>query len=186
MNRKYALSDDDAQLFRSSVVGTKALRQDKYTYVYRHRYHNFSERPLLPKTLQEQMNASLYFSDKFQLQLDSDGSMRYMLQNGRCYKLKKLRCGGNCSPDFFLDLHGLTQLQAKQELDSLLTACRREYICCACVMHGHGKHILKKQIPLWLEHHPDVFAFHQAPREFGGDAALFVLVKLDTSYNQIG
>ena len=46
-------------------------------------------------------------------------------------------------------------------------------------MHGHGKHILKQQTPLWLAQHPDVIAFHQAPKEWGGDAALLVLVEND-------
>ena len=40
--------------------------------------------------------------------------------------------------------------EAKQELGALIAACRREHVFCACVMHGHGKHILKQQTPLWL------------------------------------
>ncbi len=79
----------------------------------------------------------------------------------------------------FLDLHGLTQLQAKQELGALIAACRREHVFCACVMHGHGKHILKQQTPLWLAQHPHVMAFHQAPKEYGGDAALLVLIEVE-------
>ncbi len=55
-------------------------------------------------------------------------------------ELKKLR-RGDYSPELFLDLHGLTQQQAKQELGALIAACRREHVFCACVMHGHGKHI---------------------------------------------
>ncbi len=46
-------------------------------------------------------------------------------------------------------------------------------------MHGHGKHILKQQTPLWLAQHPHVRAFHQAPKEYGGDAALLVLIEVD-------
>ena len=49
----------------------------------------------------------------------------------------------------------------------------------ACVMHGHGKHILKQQTPLWLAQHPHVMAFHQAPKEYGGDAALLVLIEVE-------
>ena len=44
-------------------------------------------------------------------------------------------------------------------------------------MHGHGKHILKQQTPLWLAQHPDVLAFHQ-PKEWGGNAAILLLVEL--------
>ena len=76
-------------------------------------------------------------------------------------------------------IYGLTQLQAKQELGALIAACRREHVFCACVMHGHGKHILKQQTPLWLAQHPHVMAFHQAPKEYGGDAALLVLIEVE-------
>ena len=38
----------------------------------------------------------------------------------------------------------------KLELGALIEACRRQHIRCACVMHGHGKNILKQKIPLWL------------------------------------
>ncbi len=46
-------------------------------------------------------------------------------------------------------------------------------------MHGVGKYVLKKQVPLWLAQHPDILAFHQAPLEFGGHGALLVLVELE-------
>ena len=59
---------------------------------------------------------------------------------------EKLR-RGDYSPELFLDLHGLTQQQAKQELGALIAACRREHVFCACVMHGTGN-ILKQQTPL--------------------------------------
>ena len=95
---------------------------------------------------------------------------KYVRSDVSHFELKKLR-RGDYSPELFLDLHGLTQQQAKQELGALIAACRREHVFCACVMHGHGKHILKQQTPLWLAQHPHIMAFHQAPKEYGGDAA---------------
>ncbi|EHD20728.1 MULTISPECIES: endonuclease SmrB [Brenneria] len=175
MSNKYSLNDEELQLFRTSVSGTKKLRQDTYVH-----------KPVRPKTgelpprraLREQADASFYFSDEFQPQLESAGPTRYVRPGASHYELKKLR-RGDYSPELFLDLHGLTQQQAKQELGALLAACRREHVYCACVMHGHGKRILKQQTPLWLAQHPDVLAFHQAPKEFGGDAALLILVALE-------
>lgn len=181
MSKKHRLNDEDTQLFRTSVAGTKKLLQDTHI----HRAPPRVQAGLPPrKALQEQVDASFYFSDEFQPQLDAEGPMRYVRPGSSHYELKKLR-RGDYSPDLFLDLHGLTQQQAKQELGALLAACRREHVYCACVMHGHGKHILKQQTPLWLAQHPDVLAFHQAPREFGGDAALLVLVELDAAYSQV-
>ncbi|SLM62301.1 MULTISPECIES: endonuclease SmrB [Dickeya] len=172
MKKKFMLDEEAQALFRTSVSGASRLRQD--TYVHRPVRHKAGTLPPR-RMLQEQVDASFYFSDEFQPQLESDGPMRYMRPGANHYELKKLR-RGDYSPELFLDLHGLTQLEAKQELGALLAACQREHVYCACVMHGHGKHILKQQTPLWLAQHPDVLAFHQAPKEFGGDAALLVLV----------
>ena len=64
----------------------------------------------------------------------------------------------------------------KHELGALIAACRREHVFCACVMHGHGKHILKQQTPLWLAQHPHVMALSSGTKNYGGDAALLVLI----------
>ncbi len=130
------------------------------------------------RLLQEQIDASYYFSDEYQPLLSEEGPVRYLRSGVSPFELKKLR-RGEYPPELFLDLHGLTQLEAKQELGALIAACRREHVNCVCVMHGHGKHVLKKQTPLWLAQHPDVVAFHQAPKEFGGDAAILALIELD-------
>ena len=130
------------------------------------------------RLLQEQADNSHYFSDEFQPLLNTQGAVKYVREDVSHFELKKLR-RGDYSPELFLDLHGLTQMQAKQELGALIAACRREHVFCACVMHGHGKHILKQQTPLWLAQHPHVMAFHQAPKEYGGDAALLVLIEVE-------
>lgn len=174
MKNKHPLSKDELQLFRESVAGTKTLRQDTIV----HPKPKMKTRQIAPqRLLQEQVDASFYFSDEFQPQLDDEGPTRYVRPGYSHYELKKLR-RGDYVPDLFLDLHGLTQLQAKQELGAMIAACKREHVHCACVMHGHGKHILKQQTPLWLAQHPDVLAFHQAPKEWGGSAAVLVLVEL--------
>ncbi|MDN6087887.1 MAG: endonuclease SmrB [Enterobacterales bacterium] len=174
MKKNKTISGEDAALFRESISGARKIAQD--TVVHKPKR---STRQIAPeKMLQEQIDASFYFSDEFQPQLDSEGPMRYIRPDASHFELKKLR-RGDYSPELFLDLHGLTQLQAKQELGALIAACRREHVHCACVMHGHGKHILKQQTPLWLAQHPDVIAFHQASREWGGDAALLVLIEID-------
>lgn len=150
MKKKTTLSEEDQALFRQLMAGTRQLKQD--TIVHRPQRKKISEVPV-KRLIQEQADVSHF-------------------------EAKKLR-RGDYSPELFLDLHGLTQLQAKQELGALIAACRREHVFCACVMHGHGKHILKQQTPLWLAQHPHVMAFHQAPKEYGGDAALLVLIEVD-------
>ena len=169
------LSEEDQALFRQLMAGTRKIKQD--TIVHRPQRKKISEVPV-KRLIQEQADASHYFSDEFQPLLNTEGPVKYVRPDVSHFEAKKLR-RGDYSPELFLDLHGLTQLQAKQELGALIAACRREHVFCACVMHGHGKHILKQQTPLWLAQHPHVMAFHQAPKEYGGDAALLVLIEVE-------
>jgi len=175
MSKKEQLSAEDQALFRDLMSGTRKLAQD--TIVHKPVRKKISEVPQ-KRLISEQVDASHYFSDEFQPLLAEEGPTRYVRSDVSHYELKKLR-RGDYTPEIFLDLHGLTQMQAKQELGALIAACRREHIFCASVMHGHGKHILKQQTPLWLAQHPWVMAFHQAPKLFGGDAALLVLIEVE-------
>ncbi|BCG08562.1 endonuclease SmrB [Buttiauxella agrestis] len=175
MKKKNPLSADDQNLFRDLMSGTKKLTQD--TIVHRPMRKKVQEVPV-KRLLQEQADASHYFSDEFQPRLATEGPTRYVREDVSHFELKKIR-RGDYSPELFLDLHGLTQMQAKQELGALIAACRREHVFCACMMHGHGKHVLKQQTPLWLAQHPHIMAFHQAPKEYGGDAALLVLIEIE-------
>ena len=175
MKKKTSLSEEDQTLFRQLMTGTRKIKQD--TIVHRPPRKKIAEVPV-KRLLQEQADASHYFSDEFQPLLNTDGPVRYLRADVSHFELKKMR-RGDYSPELFLDLHGLTQQQAKQELGALIAACRREHVFCACVMHGHGKHILKQQTPLWLAQHPHIMAFHQAPKEYGGDAALLILIEVE-------
>lgn len=175
MKKKYHLTPDELQLFKESIAGAKKLRQDTIVH---HTPPKLGKKIAPERLLQEQVDASYYFSDEFQPLLDTDGPTRYVRPGVDNFEVKKLR-RGDYSPEMFLDLHGLTQKQAKQELGALIAACKREHVHCACVMHGHGKHVLKQQTPLWMAQHPDVLAFHQAPKEWGGTAALLLLIELE-------
>lgn len=174
MSKKTPLSQDDQQMFRQLMIGTRKLKQDTIV----HKPVVKTRQLPLKRLISEQADNSHYFSDEFQPLLSSEGPVRYVRADVSHYEQKKLR-RGDYTPEIFLDLHGLTQMQAKQELGALIAACRREHLFCASVMTGHGKHILKQQTPLWLAQHPHVMAFHQAPKMFGGDAALLVLIEVE-------
>ena len=171
MKKNSTLEDQDLALFRDAVAGVRPIRQDTISPVQR-----TVKQKSLPREVRENLGASHFFSDEYVPHLSQEGPMRFVRTDISSYELKKLR-RGDYYPDMLLDLHGLTQQQAKLEIAALLDACRREHIRCACVMHGHGQNILKQRVPLWLAQHPLVEAFHQAPREWGGDAALLVLIE---------
>ncbi|MDF7681480.1 endonuclease SmrB [Enterobacteriaceae bacterium ESL0689] len=178
MKKKIVVSEEDQALFRQWVSGTRQIKQDTLI-------HRPPRKKIIAmasrRSHQEQIDNSHYFSDQYQPLLDSEGPAKYCRPDVSPFELKKLR-RGDYSPEIFLDLHGLTQLQAKQELGALIATCRREQVFCGCVMHGYGKHILKQQTPLWLAQHPHIMAFHQATKEYGGDAALLILIETEPSY----
>lgn len=163
------IESDELALFKAATEGTKRIAQDKI-------YHK-KKVPLkiiLEKKLNREYEDNLfYFSDEYQPLLQHD-PIRYLKDGAESFHLKRLRIGFY-DPVIHLDLHGLRQLEAKQEIASLITVCLSESLFCASIMYGHGKHILKGHTPLWLAQHPSVLAFHQAPKTFGGDAALLVL-----------
>jgi len=168
------LTPEEVTLLKDALKGVKPLQQDKVV----HQPIKKSQVIVEKKIQQEQVDASFYFSDQYQPLLNSEGPVRYHRQDVSSFEVKKLR-RGDYRPEFFLDLHGLTQEQAKQEIGALIAACRREHVKCACIMHGYGRNILRRQTPLWLAQHPDILAFHQAPKEFGGDAAILLLIEID-------
>lgn len=112
MKKKTTLSEEDQALFRQLMAGTRKIKQD--TIVHRPQRKKVSEVPV-KRLIQEQADASHYFSDEFQPLLNTEGPVKYVRPDVSHFEAKKLR-RGDYSPELFLDLHGLTQLQAKQEL----------------------------------------------------------------------
>ncbi|WP_085164584.1 endonuclease SmrB [Gilliamella bombi] len=175
MPNKFNLDQDDINLFKNSIGNiTKKLKQDTVVHKPQKRSQKAIE---TQKQQYEKINAEFYFSDDYQPLLQED-PIRYSRENADPYEVKKLR-RGFYEPEFFLDLHGLTQQEAKKEIAALIAACLHERAHCACIMYGHGKNILKKQTPMWLAQHPHVICFHQASKEFGGNAALLILFDIE-------
>lgn len=166
------LSDEDLALFRSATTGAKKIKQDTFVPKQEPR-RKVSE----IREQKEHADTLFYFSDEYEpLLTEENEKVRYRREDVDPYLLKQLR-RGDFHPELFLDLHGLTREQAKKELASLIMACEREGVYCASIMTGYGTRALKYQIPRWLVQHPKVLALHQAPKEWGGDAAILILVE---------
>ncbi|WP_423213387.1 endonuclease SmrB [Shewanella maritima] len=144
------------------------------------RAHHFKQQVKAKQTLEtasQKVYADSYFSDQYQPLLPSEGPMKWINEDVDKLELKRLR-RGDYVPDLLLDLHGMRQAEAKLEIVALIQATMKQQSQCCCIMHGHGTGILKQQVPMWLAQHPSVKAFHQAPKEWGGDAALLVLLDI--------
>lgn len=116
------MDNEDKVLFREFVKGIKPFKQDKITFTSKRKQVIKQKQQI--KEIREKEDALFYFSDEYEPLLDTQ-TMRYLREGEDSYVLKRLR-RGDFIPDLFLDLHGLTKEQAKQELASLILACERD------------------------------------------------------------
>jgi DNA-nicking Smr family endonuclease len=82
-----------------------------------------------------------------------------------------------------LDLHGMRQTAAREQLADFLTHSREAGRRCVRIIHGKGTRsgargpVLKTAVDLWLRRHHDVLAFTSARAIDGGTGALYVLLR---------
>jgi DNA-nicking Smr family endonuclease len=82
-----------------------------------------------------------------------------------------------------LDLHGLSQTAARDQLAEFLTFNRDAGRRCVSIIHGKGYRsgtrgpVLKIAVNLWLRRHLDVMAFTSARTIDGGTGAVYVLLR---------
>ena len=165
------LDEEAISLFRAEMKGVKPLKQDTFVAARPHKKKALAT----IKEQREQQDTLFYFSDEYEPVLNEESAVKYLRENEDSHLLKQLR-RGDFSPEIFLDLHGLTREQAKLELAALIQTCEKEHLYCASIMTGYGTYTLKRQIPRWLVQHPKVRALHQAPKEWGGEAAILILI----------
>jgi len=176
---KDLLSEQEKQLFKDAIGKVKPMVQDTIHPVKR----TIKPKSSFTKEKDAKQHASFHFSDEFEPNLSKKGPVQYVREGSSSYEAKNLR-RGMYAPELILDLHGLDQHQAKQEIAALLYASQKEHAQCICIVHGLGTRVLKNKVPHWLVQHPDVIAFHQAPLEWGGNGALLVLLDLHDKFNQ--
>jgi DNA-nicking Smr family endonuclease len=82
-----------------------------------------------------------------------------------------------------LDLHGLSQTAAREQLAEFLEYSRTAGRRCVRIIHGKGYRsgargpVLKMAVDLWLRRHLDVMAFTSARAIDGGTGAVYVLLR---------
>lgn len=91
---------------------------------------------------------------------------------------------GEIRPENRLDLHGMSEEAARQEVYRFIRRARASGLACIGLVHGRGLRspagpVLKEGLPVWLTQLPlarDVLAFAAAPPEWGGDGVTLVLL----------
>jgi DNA-nicking Smr family endonuclease len=96
-------------------------------------------------------------------------------------KLKR----GQYSIEAELDLHGLTRIQAEEQLNKFIFEIRNRGIRCVRIIHGKGYGstnkgpVIKPLVNRWLQQRSEILAFCSARPVDGGTGAVYVLVKLN-------
>ncbi|KKO46844.1 DNA mismatch repair protein MutS [Arsukibacterium ikkense] len=174
LSHQVRVSTEDSELFRQSVTGARPLMQDKIAPVSKPGKKKARQAVNLSQNEQQ----LFFFSDGYEGFVSNSASLSYVQPGDDPHLAGRLK-RAEFQPQVVLDLHGLTQQQAKTELAGLLAYCQQQQFNCACVIHGKGLGILARKVPNWLIQHPNVRAFHTAPKSWGKHGALLLLLKIN-------
>ena len=111
-----------------------------------------------------------------------DGVLSFQRAGVRTQVMRRLR-RGLYPIDDELDLHGLSQSAARNELADFIARSRDRGCRCVRIIHGKGYRsgargpVLKTAVNLWLRRHLDVTAFVSARAIDGGAGAMYVLLR---------
>ncbi|MDC8445445.1 MAG: Smr/MutS family protein [Nitrosomonas sp.] len=114
--------------------------------------------------------------------LEADGEWSFLRPGVSRQTLRRLRNGYWVAQDS-LDLHGLTQDAARQQLVLFLENAAQSRYRCVRIVHGKGLSsadgipVLKHRVGSWLAQYSVVLAFCQARPGDGGSGAVIVLLK---------
>ncbi|WP_343192242.1 endonuclease SmrB [Buchnera aphidicola] len=175
MGQNNYITIEDYSILKEYLNGTKKMVQDT---LYHSRRSKISNNIRLKRTIyEEEAHVHYFLSHNESYNFMKDEPISYIRNNVSVKFLNNLKIG-KYTPEIFLDLHGLTQYEARRALGRLMVICQKESFFCAGIIHGHGKHILKSQTPLWLAKHPDIIAFYRASQVFGNSAGITCLIDI--------
>lgn len=179
--RRPSPEEDEAALFLSAMDGVEQLKD---------RGEPPAPNPRLPEILDENAEALAELSElvagsgPFDI-ADTDEFIEGLAPGLDRRLLRALR-RGDFSVQGHLDLHGMTQVQAKEAVDRFLADSRRAGKRCVLIIHGRGLHskdqipVLKERLRVWLSQKrigSMVLAFATARPHDGGAGAVYVLLR---------
>jgi DNA-nicking Smr family endonuclease len=179
--KKPAREEDDASLFYAAMDGVQQLTNRGEAPV---------PNPRLPEIIDENAEALAQLSELVVGQgvFDMADSEEFIegASPGTDRNLLRALRRGDFSIQGRLDLHGMTQAEAKEAVDRFLLESRRASRRCVLIVHGRGLHskdqipVLKGQLKTWLSQKrigQMVLAFATARPQDGGEGAVYVLLR---------
>jgi DNA-nicking Smr family endonuclease len=178
---KRSAQDDDASLFLSAMDGVQQITN---------RGEAPAPNPRLPEIMNENAEALAELAQMVAGQgtFDIAGSNEFIEGGapGVDQRLMRSLRRGDFPPQGQLDLHGMTQAEAKEAVDRFLSESRRAGKRCVLIVHGRGLHsqdqipVLKERLGVWLSQKrigQMVLAFATARPQDGGAGAVYVLLR---------
>jgi DNA-nicking Smr family endonuclease len=179
--KKPAPEEDDASLFFAAMDGVRQITN---------RGEAPTPNPRLPEIIDENAEALAQLSELVASNGDFDitGTDEFIegAAPGTDRNLMRALRRGDFSIQGRLDLHGMTQAEAKTAVDRFLTDSRRAKKRCVLIVHGRGLNskdqipVLKEGVKAWLsQKHVGkmVLAFATARPQDGGAGAVYVLLR---------
>lgn len=171
------MKQDDRELFRAAVRDVKPLaRSAPVPHRERRRPQAASRRADEARVLAESLA-----HDAADLDVETGDELGWRRTGVPEAVLRRLRRGHYARRDE-LDLHGMTQAEARAALLRFLADCVAHGFHCVRIIHGkglgsgHRGPVLKAAVNRWLRRHEVVRAFTTARRSDGGTGALYVLL----------
>ncbi|WP_309897304.1 Smr/MutS family protein [Archangium sp.] len=173
--------EDDMSLFLSAMDGVEQITE---------RGEAPAPNPRLPEMIDENAEALAELAEMVAGQgdftvADTDEYIEGAAPGIDVRLLRSLR-RGDFTLQGRLDLHGMTQVQAKEAVDRFLTDSRRTHKRCVLIVHGRGLNspdqvpVLKERMREWLNQKrlgKTVLAFATARPQDGGTGAVYVLLR---------
>ncbi|HEU5468564.1 MAG TPA: Smr/MutS family protein [Steroidobacteraceae bacterium] len=172
-----SIKDEDRALFRAAVRDVSPLKQPKRPPERERRKARAASR----RADEARVLADSLAFDADALDVESGDELGFRREGISESVLRKLKRGEYAIRDE-LDLHGMTQDEARAALAAFLSASALHGRRCLRVIHGKGRGsghrgpVLKSAVNRWLRRHGSVAAFCSARRNDGGTGAIYVLL----------
>lgn len=172
-----AIKDEDRELFRAAVRDVRPLGQPKRAPEREKRRPRAASR----RADEAAVLADSLRLDPSELDVESGDELEFRREGVGESVLRRLRRGEYAVRDE-IDLHGMTQDEARAALAAFLADAAHHGHRCLRIIHGkglgsgHRGPVLKSAVNRWLRRHGAVRAFCSARRNDGGTGATYVLL----------
>ena len=187
------LSESDLELFNKVVADVKPLKSQDKSFINRKNSVNKMDKLEKINMISREIRPIKHVKSipKGPIVINDHSPGRAPgIDRKTSLKLKK----GKVEIDYKLDLHGLTQIEAKQALEQTILGAWKDKLRLILVITGKGLRqsksnelsdngatgVLRRIVPRWLKEAPlsnFVLAFSSAQQTHGGSGALYVLLR---------